>query len=86
MAHAWFDIIEKKDKKQMQQLKDDMAGKSLVGEYCGNPDYQHLVKYAEVTIFFYAVVENNSEYSCIPPPEAFKLFEQHTIPIVKNYK
>ena len=57
-----------------------------MGEYCGNPDYQHLVKYEEITIFFYALVELKSEYSCLPPFEAFRILEKHKLPIVKNYQ
>lgn len=57
-----------------------------MGEYCGNPDFQHLVKYSEVTIFFYAVVDNASCSSCIPPPDAFALLGKHRLPIVKNHE
>ena len=71
IAHAWFNIIKNLDKNQIEELKKEMHGKTLVGEYCGNPDFQHLVKYANITIFFYAVVENYSQYSCIPPNQAF---------------
>lgn len=67
-------------------MKRDLTGKTLVGEYCGNPDYQHLVKYEEITIFFYALVELKSEYSCLPPFEAFRILEKHKLPIVKNYQ
>ncbi len=67
-------------------MKQDLAGKTMIGEYCGNPDFQHLVKYAEITIYFYAIVEANSPYTCIPPNRAFNFFEKHHIPIVKNYE
>ena len=58
----------------------------MIGEYCGNPDFQHLVKYADVTIYFYAIVEANSPHSCIRPTRAFNFLEKHHIPIVKNYE
>jgi len=58
MAHTWFDIIKEKKKNEIENLKINLQGKTIVGEYCGNPDFQHLVKYAETTIYFYAVVEN----------------------------
>ncbi len=73
-------------KKQLEALKDELAGKTMVGEYCGNPEFQHLVKYAQITIYFYAIVENDSKYTCIPPNRAFNFFEKHHIPIVKNYQ
>ena len=56
-----------------------------MGEYCGNPDFQHLVKYADITIYFYALVENTSRYSCISPNETFAFLERFHIPIVKNH-
>lgn len=46
MAQTWFKILEGLNKDQIQALKQDLAGKTMIGEYCGNPDYQHLVKYA----------------------------------------
>lgn len=86
IAEAWFRIIDNKKKEELEALKADLTGRTLVGEYCGNPDFQHLVKYEHITIFFYALVEVNSQYTCVPPVEAFRMMERHHIPIVKNYE
>ena len=86
MAHTWFDLLKDKNKDQIAELKQDLAGKALVGEYCGNPEFQHLVKYNEVTIFFYALVDLKSQYTCLPPFEAFRVLEKHKLPIVRNYQ
>lgn len=67
IADTWFNIIEKKDKKEIELLKKDLIGRTFVGEYCGSPLHQHLVKYGDITIFFYAVVENDSAETCISP-------------------
>ena len=85
IAEAWFKLLADLSKEQIEGLKKDMHGRTLVGEYCGNPDFQHLVKYAHTTIYFYAVVENTSQYSCIPPPEAYNFFERYRLPIVKGH-
>lgn len=45
-----------------------------------------MVKYAETTIFFYALVEHKSQYTCLPPPETFRFLERYKLPIVKNYQ
>jgi hypothetical protein len=45
IANAWFNIIANKNKEQIAALKKDLIGKTIIGEYCGNPDFQHLVKY-----------------------------------------
>lgn len=63
-----------------------MIGKTIVGEYCGNPEFQHLVKYGEITIYFYAMVENSSAETCILPSKAFEFLGKHEIPIVKNHE
>lgn len=86
MAQNWFEMLKDKSKAQINELKEDLTGRTLVGEYCGNPEYQHLVKYSEITIFFYAIVEVNSQYSCIPPFETFRILEKHKLPIVRNYQ
>lgn len=46
MALTWFDLLKDKKKDEIEELKRDLTGKALVGEYCGNPDFQHLVKYS----------------------------------------
>ena len=59
------------------------SGRTLVGEYIGSQDHQHLVMYSRVTIIFYAVVENNSEESCWPCNKAWSLFNQFGLDVVK---
>lgn len=86
MAATWLNIIKDKKKEELEKLKAELKGKTIVGEYCGNPEYQHLVKYADITIYFYALVENDSKFSCLPPPAAFQFFGKHGIPIVKNHE
>ena len=86
MARCWLEMIAGRKPADLRALKEELTNRTLVGEYCGNPDYQHLVKYADVTIFFYALVENTSTHSCLPPPETFAFLEKHHLPIVKNYE
>ena len=37
-----------------------MQGKTFIGEYCGNQNYQRIVKYEKIDIFFFAIVDNVS--------------------------
>ena len=37
-----------------------MHGKTFIGEYCGNLNYQKIVKYEKVDIYFFAIVDNKS--------------------------
>lgn len=36
MAECWLDIVSKLKHKELQNLKNDMAGRTWVGEYIGN--------------------------------------------------
>jgi len=70
MAHVWFDKLAALEKERgpqaIEELKNDMAGKTFVGEYIGSNEHQHLVKYSRVTIIFYAIVDNMSMEDCLP--------------------
>lgn len=80
MAHVWFDKLEAISQERgadaIQELKNDMDGKTFVGEYVGSQEHQHLVKYSRVTIIFYAIVENNSMQDCLPCDQAWTLFDK----------
>ena len=45
IAEAWMNIINGLNKNLVEELKKELQDKTIVGEYCGNPDFQHLVKY-----------------------------------------
>ena len=80
MAHVWFKKIvaikKERGAKAVKELKADLTGKTLIGEYVGSQEHQHLVKYSRVTIIFYAVVENMSSQDCIPCDKAWELFDK----------
>lgn len=69
-----------------ESLKVYLQGKTMIGEFIGNKDFQHIVKYTTETIKFYAIVENSSNLPCIPVPEAFYIFEKFNLPRVKLQK
>jgi len=82
IAEAWLKIISKEGV-DVEELKKNLTGKTLVGEYCGNPMYQHLVEYNEITILFYALVDHFSDRTCLPI-NTFKEFTQRfNLPFVK---
>ena len=80
MAHVWFDkldsIRKEKGEAGISELKKDLDGRTLVGEYIGSQEHQHLVKYSRVTLIFYAVVENKSMEDCWPCEQAWALFDK----------
>lgn len=68
MAEEWFKLVE--NHPNIEIIKQYLSGKTLVGELCGDPNDQHLVKYDKLEIRFFAIVGNNSEYTCLNPVEA----------------
>eukprot|EP00361_Fabrea_salina_P001476 CAMPEP_0202430446 /NCGR_PEP_ID=MMETSP1345-20130828/3886_1 /ASSEMBLY_ACC=CAM_ASM_000843 /TAXON_ID=342563 /ORGANISM="Fabrea Fabrea salina" /LENGTH=1162 /DNA_ID=CAMNT_0049041933 /DNA_START=84 /DNA_END=3572 /DNA_ORIENTATION=+ len=86
IAEAWFGILETMPQETVSELKREIEGFTLTGEYVGNPKFQHLVTYNEIQILFYAMVQNDSSESTVPPLKAFTLFKKYGldhVPIVK---
>ena len=52
---------------QKAELKKDLNERTLVGEYVGAADLQHVVAYEKETIIFFAIVENNCPNLCLLP-------------------
>jgi len=78
---TWFDTLNSQNI-SIELLKEDLKNKTLVGEYCGNPNHQHLIKYEKPTLFFYAIVDHNSEKSCIPPHLTYEFFKKYNFSTV----
>lgn len=44
IADAWFNVIKKLSAEKISQLQAFLDGKTMIGEYVGHQDHQHLVK------------------------------------------
>jgi hypothetical protein len=85
IANCWFKIINRlgKFQKSSAKLQKALSGKTLVGEFVGHPDNQHLVKYTRETIIFYAVIDNNDiKQNCLLPEDAYKIFNEFELDCV----
>ena len=83
IAHCWYNYLtELKDEAKILELKKDLSNRTLVGEYIGNPEHQHMVLYNRETLIFYAVVDNYSPALCWPMDQATALFKKHILDIV----
>ncbi|CDW91204.1 UNKNOWN [Stylonychia lemnae] len=83
---VWLNKIEDLmalDPNIVTQLKKEMAGKTLVAEFIGSPEHQHMVKYNQITLIFYAIVDNNSSDLCWPVDQALNFFKKYQLNIVK---
>ncbi|CDW83198.1 UNKNOWN [Stylonychia lemnae] len=88
MARVWFDILDKIKVKPngtqlLKQLKEIMTDRTFVGEYIGSIEHQHMVKYAEETIVFYAIVDNYSGKICWATEKALQVFNKFELNCVK---
>ena len=86
IGEVWFKIVKRlTDEGKIEDLKKEMNGRTFVGEYCGNQEHQHLVKYKDICILFVAVVDNESLITCLPPEESIGLFKKYGLDHV-NYQ
>jgi hypothetical protein len=72
IAREWFLILKRLKDDKIAAIKDCLASNTLVGEYVGNPSYQHLVKYEKQGFLFYALVPKQSTAEAVNPKEAFE--------------
>lgn len=58
IAHSWFDLLDELDesKVDLENLKKDLTGRTLVGEYVGNSRHQHLIKYPRTMLIWFSLV------------------------------
>jgi hypothetical protein len=60
IAVEWFKVLGQLKKEHIPELKKTLDGFTIIGEYCGNPKFQHLIKYKTIGILWFAMVKNNS--------------------------
>jgi hypothetical protein len=84
IAQRWFDFLDRLPAEKQESLKRDLAGYTIIGEFVGDPNYQHLIKYYKVTLLFYALVKNDSSYNSEPPLKAFNLFRKYGLECVDS--
>ena len=82
IGQRWFDTIENYDKNLLENFKEFLSDKTLIGEYVGNQYHQHLIRYMKHTILFYSIVNNYSEETCIPVIESYQNFKKYKLDVV----
>ncbi|CAD8179506.1 unnamed protein product [Paramecium octaurelia] len=89
LRHTWAKLIGKQwlkiiKEQNFDDLKSFLTENTLIGEYCGNPDYQHITKYSHLQLIFYAIVNNNSPDICLPVEHTKQICNQFKLQFVKN--
>jgi len=83
IAGKWFEFLDGMKPERLEELKEDLTNMTLVGEYVGDPEHQHLIKYERTTVVFYAIVANYSEETCIPTDKAYSIMQKYGLDTVK---
>lgn len=87
IGKCWFDIVKKLEEQNgamnITDLKIDLSEVTIVGEYTGNQNYQHLIKYEKVDLIFYSVINNWGEDDYWPIEKAMGFFEKYNLSKVK---
>ena len=83
---TWFKTLISRNI-SIEQIKLELKNKTLIGEYCGNEVHMHLLKYDEIGIRFYAIVDHDSLNSCISLNQAYEFFKKFNLTTVsmKDY-
>ncbi|CAD8072030.1 unnamed protein product [Paramecium primaurelia] len=84
IAQEWLKIIALS--KNVDTIKKYLNEHTLIGEYCGNIEYQHLVQYDHVQLKFYALVpkvSNELSVTCLHPDFTLNLLQSLELNIVK---
>lgn len=76
ISRKWMKILEKMEESVLNKMKSFLQEHTLIGEYCGNENMQHLVKYEEEKLFFYSITKKDSVKPCVNFEFAFQKFEE----------
>ena len=81
IAEAWFEKVKeiKENGIDINEFKKDLDGKTLIGEYVGDPNHKHLIIYPKIRIVFYTIVDNNSVDSCLLPEDSYNFFKKYSL-------
>ena len=81
IANSWFKKLDElvEDGVDIEELKQDIDNKNLIGEYCGHPAHKHLIIYPEERVIFYTIVDNTSEDSCMLPEYCVEIFRKYKL-------
>lgn len=77
IAKTWLDFLETKTPNEIKELKEILAEHTFVGEYCGNMDLQHIVKYERICLIFFSIVNKYSSDPCLPLEKSYGIFDKY---------
>lgn len=78
-AKCFLSCLPRLNPKLLQAFQEDLSRNTLIGDYSGDYNLQGIVRYRKQEICYYAVVLTSKVSECIPPDEAFELFEKYRL-------
>ena len=75
---VWLKIIDLLIQENLlNDFKQDMSKQiTIIGEYVG---FNSLLKYPRTSIIFHSIVENNSNFICLPTPDSYEFFYKYKL-------
>lgn len=86
IGSAWFSMIKNFTEAELVNLKRGLTGFTMVGEYVGNPDCQHIIKYNNISIEFFSLVENQGFSYCCSSDFSKEFFQKFKLNSVECEK
>ena len=78
-AKCFLNSVARLGPKVEQAFQGDLSKNTLIGDYAGDYNLQGIVRYKKQEINFYAIVLTSKISECLPPDEAFELFEKYRL-------
>lgn len=78
-AESFFSYLNSLDKKLVEGLMGELSKYTLVGQYIGDYKLQQIIRYSNPDIMFNAMVATNKNTECLPPEEAFNIFDIYSL-------
>ena len=80
---CWFSIIDNLDSRKKNELINFLIDHTLIGEYVGNQYHQHLVRYVDHNILFYAIVHKTKQnHVCLSVLESLSILTYYNLKTV----
>jgi len=71
------------DNSKLTDLKIDLCNITLVGEYTGDQNHQHLIKYEKIDLIFYSILNNWGDDDYWEVEKAFSFLKSYNLSVVK---
>ena len=76
-AECFFEGIAHLKPDELEHLKEELQGYTMVGVYLGDYEIQQIIRYPRSGMYFYTLMPNNKDIESYPPEQALNMFERY---------